>query len=301
MGAQSDLYQSVTDRIVAALEAGTVPWVKPWRNDRSGGALPHNAVTRRAYHGINVALLWMQEAAAGYATPQWLTFKQAADLGGNVRKGEKGTQIVFWRFRDVKDSQTGETRKIPMLRTYYVFNVAQCDDLELPTAKARPAIGPTEIDALVDRTGAVIAHGGDSACYSPSRDAINMPNRAAFKTLHDYHSTLLHELTHWTGHASRCARDLSGRFGNQAYAAEELIAEMGSAFLCAALNVPHEQLQHADYVANWLQVLRNDNRAIFTAAKAAQVAADFILQAVGLAESDEHGESDDDEQMQIAA
>lgn len=301
MGAQSDLYQSVTDRIVAALEAGTVPWVQPWRNDRSGGALPHNAVTRRAYHGINVALLWMQEAAAGYASPQWLTFKQAADLGGNVRKGEKGTQIVFWRFRDVKDSQTGEIRKIPMLRTYYVFNVAQCEDIELRAAKLRPAIGPTEIDALVERTGANITHGGDAACYIPGRDAINMPNRAAFKTLHGYHSTLLHELTHWTGHASRCARDLSGRFGNQAYAAAELIAEMGSAFLCAALNVPHESLQHADYVANWLQVLRNDNRAIFTAAKAAQVAADYILQACGLAESDEPGETDDDEQLQIAA
>ncbi len=298
MGTQSDLYQSVTDRIVAALEAGTVPWVQPWRNDRSGGALPHNAVTRRAYHGINVPLLMM----SGHASPQWLTFKQAADCGGHVRKGERGTQIVFWRFRQVRDSESGEVRMVPMLRSYYVFNVAQCDDIELPTRRnAREPIAPTQIDALVDRTGAAITHGGDVACYSPSRDTINMPNRAAFKTLHDYHSTLLHELTHWTGHASRCARDLSGRFGNQAYAAEELIAEMGSAFLCAALNVPHEQLQHADYVANWLQVLRNDNRAIFTAAKAAQVAADYILQACGLAESDEPGESDDDEQMQIAA
>lgn len=304
MGTQSDLYQSVTDRIVAALEAGTVPWVKPWRNDRSGGALPHNAVTRRAYHGINVALLWMQEAAAGYATPQWLTFKQAADLGGNVRKGEKGTQIVFWRFQDVKDSQTGEIRTVPMLRSYYVFNVAQCDDIELPTRRSvRAPIEPTAIDALIAKTGASITHGGDVACYSPSRDSINMPRREAFKDLQAYHATLLHELTHWTSHKDRCARELGKRFGTEAYAAEELIAEMGSAFLCSHLGVPLEGLQHADYLANWLQVLRHDKRAIFTASTAAQKACDYILQAVGLADApDDAGDDDDtDEQLQIAA
>jgi antirestriction protein ArdC len=299
MASQSDLYQSVTDRIIAALEAGTAPWVKPWRNDGSGGALPHNAVTRRGYHGINVALLWMEEHARGYSSPQWLTFKQAADAGGHVRKGEKGTQIVFWQFRALKDRETGEDRRVPMLKTYYVFNVAQCEDVELPSAKPRPVIGPTEIDALIAKTGADITHGGDRACYIPSRDAINMPNRAAFRSLEHYHGTLLHELTHWTAHAERCARDLSGRFGSQAYAAEELIAEMGSAFLCARLGVPHEQLQHADYLANWLQVLRDDNRAIFTAAKAAQTAADYVLQACGL---DAKPEADDDaEQLQEAA
>ncbi|MGE0289505.1 MAG: ArdC family protein [Bradyrhizobium sp.] len=263
MGSQADLYQSVTDRIIAALESGTAPWVRPWKNDRSGGNIPHNAVSRRGYHGINVALLWMQEAAMGYSSPSWLTFKQAADAGGNVRKGEKGTQIVFWQFRQVKDSATGDVRTVPMLRTYYVFNVAQCEDITLPSPrKAAAPIPPTDIDAIVAKTGATIRHGGDRAFYTTRDDSINMPNRAAFNSIADYHGTLLHELTHWTSHGSRCNRELGKRFGDEAYAAEELIAEMGSAFLCGALNVPHENLQHANYMASWLRVLKADNRAI---------------------------------------
>lgn len=302
MASQTELYQSVTDRIVAALEAGAAPWIKPWANDRSGGTMPHNAVSGRGYHGINVLLLWGAEQANGYTSPAWLTFKQAADCGGNVRKGEKGTQIVFWRFRQVTDSATGETRNVPMLRTFYVFNIAQCEDLELPKRRnVREPIGPTEIDALIALTGADISHGGDVACYMPSRDAISMPHRAAFKTIDGYHATLLHELTHWTGHKSRCARDLSGRFGNAAYAAEELIAEMGSAFLCATLGVRLEQLQHADYIATWIKVLKDDNRAIFTAAKAAQTAADYVLTACGMLAGDPADDDCTDSQLQIAA
>jgi antirestriction protein ArdC len=297
MASQTDLYQQITDKMIAALEAGAAPWIRPWKNDRSGGDMPHNAVSKRSYHGINVALLWMAEAANGYTSPQWLTFRQAEQLGGNVRKGEKGTQIIFWRFRGVKDSETGEIKQIPMMRTYYVFNVAQCEEIELRASKPRPVIGPTEIDERIARTGASINHGGDVACYIQSRDAIHMPNRSAFRSLDHYHGTLLHELTHWTGHASRCARDLSGRFGNQAYAAEELIAEMGSAFLCARFGVPLEGLQHADYLASWIKVLRNDNRAIFTAAKAAQVAADYVLDACGMGEQ---APSDDDTMAEAA-
>lgn len=295
MASQSDLYQSVTDRIIAALEAGTAPWVRPWKSDRSGGSMPHNAVTGRPYHGINVPLLWIAESAMGYASPQWLTHKQADERGGHVRKGEKGTQIVFWRFRQVRDSETGDVRVVPMLRTYYVFNVAQCEDIELPSRRnVRAPIGPTQIDAYIAATGATITHGGDRAFYRPSTDSITVPNREQFRTLHDYHGTLLHELTHWTSHADRCARQLGKRFGDQAYAAEELIAEMGSAFLCAHLGVPHESLQHADYIANWLQVLRNDNRAVFTAAKAAQAACDYILQACGAVEPEPADDDDTD-------
>jgi antirestriction protein ArdC len=282
---QTDIYQSVTDRIIQALESGTAPWVRPWKSDRTGGALPHNAVTGRSYHGINVALLWAEETAKAYPASAWLTFKQAQELGGTVRKGEKGTAIVFWKFRDVKDSESGEIRKIPMLRTYYVFNVAQCDDLKMPKRRGLGApIAETDIDAMLASSEADIRHGGDRACYIPSRDQILMPKREAFRTLHDYHGTLLHELTHWTSHETRCNRELGKRFGDRAYAAEELIAEIGSAFLCAALNVPHESLQHADYLAHWLEILREDNRAIFTASKQAQVACDFILAACGVGE-----------------
>ncbi|MGE0373522.1 MAG: ArdC family protein [Gammaproteobacteria bacterium] len=304
---QSDLYQSITDRIVASLEAGVAPWIKPWKNDRSGGSLPHNAITGRCYHGINTVLLRMQECAKGYGSPQWLTFKQAQERGGHVRQGEKGTEIIFWKFRKVTDSETREDRTIPMLRTYYVFNVAQCADLELPARRnVRAPIDATEIDGLVARTGAAITHGGDRACYRPSADVINMPHRAAFRDLDAYHGTLLHELTHWTGHPSRCARDLSGRFGQAAYAAEELIAEMGSAFLCASLSVPLEGLQHADYIGSWIKVLKDDNRAIFTAAKAAQVACDYVLQLMGLQEAPDLDDDDstapaENPQLPIAA
>ena len=288
MGAQSDLYQSITDRIIAELERGCAPWVKPWKDGHAGGALPHNAITGRPYHGINTILLW--GASALYGSQQWLTFKQAEERGGHVKRGEKGTQIVFWKFRTVRDSETQEERTIPMLRTYYVFNVAQCEDLELPRRRNADSLQPipaTEIDQRIAMTGAHITHGGDAACYVPSADAIHMPKREQFRSLDHYHATLLHELTHWTGAKSRCARDLSGRFGSQAYAAEELIAEIGSAFLCASFGVALDELQHPAYIANWLDVLRNDNRAIFTAAKLAQQAADLILQSCGMLEGDE--------------
>lgn len=310
---QDQLYQAITDRIVAALESGTAPWIKPWKADGTASAsLPHNACTRRAYHGINTLILWGAQHAMGYASAQWLTFKQATERSGHVRAGEKGTEIVFWKFlnRDVKDGAGNPVRgddgavlqrKVPMLRTYYVFNVAQCEGLELPAArKVRPEIDPTTIDALADTIGARIQWGGDRACYVPAFDQINMPRRAAFRTLDAYHGTLLHEITHWTGHESRCARSLVGRFGSEAYAAEELIAEMGSAFLCASLGVNLEGLQHADYIGSWIKVLKSDNRAIFTAAKAAQVACDWVLAAAGIGESDAD-QDDDSAELPIAA
>lgn len=306
MASQNELYQSITDRIIDALERGTAPWIKPWRADGSHGGMPHNAVSGRAYHGINVLLLAMQEQACGYASPHWLTFKQATERGGHVRAGEKGTQIVFWRFmtRDAKDAagnpvrgDDGKTvqRTVPMLKTFYVFNVAQCDDLELPVRKVREPIAPTAIDGLVAQTGATVKHGGDRAYYTAAGDYIGMPQREAFRDLGHYHGTLLHELTHWTSHAARCNRELGKRFGDEAYAAEELIAEMGSAFLCASLGVPLDGLQHPSYIASWLRVLRSDNRAIFTAAKAAQCAADYLLAAMGM------GEPADDEAIEPTA
>lgn len=268
-----DIYQEVTDRIVAALETGTVPWLRPWRDSKAGTALePHNAVTGRPYNGIN----WLVLSCLPYTSTGWLTYKQATALGGNVRKGERGTQIVYWNFQH-RDEATGKV--IPFAKAYTVFNLEQCENLDASKIQApQPATeGSTDVNAIARRVGAVVRHHGSKAFYSPSSDVVVMPDAAAFKSEHHYSSTLAHELTHWTGHTSRLARDFSGRFGNAAYAFEELVAEIGSAFTCARLGITLDGLQHADYVANWLKVLKDDKRAIFTAASKAKQACAFLL------------------------
>lgn len=267
----TDIYQDVTDRIIAALESGSIPWHKPWNS--KGGDFPHNAYTGRQYSGVNVLLLLCQQASKGYASNGWLTYKQAQLADGTVKKGEKGTHVVFWQFKRVDEE--GE-KVIPLCRSYVVFNTEQCEGLTLRDYGSQ-ALPATEIDSYLLAAGAVLKHGGNRACYSPSQDVITMPERGAFQNLNDYHATLLHEATHWTGHKSRLDRDLTGRFGTNAYAAEELIAEMGAAFLCARFGVPVQELQHAGYLQSWLSVLRADKRAIFTASSAAQKAADYIL------------------------
>jgi antirestriction protein ArdC len=270
-----DIYQEVTDRIVAALETGAAPWLRPWRDSKAGTALePHNAVTGRPYNGIN----WLVLSCLPYTSTGWLTYKQAGSLGGNVRKGEKGTQIVFWKF-DHKDEETGKV--IPFARAYTVFNLEQCENLDPAKVQApQPATeGQTDVNAIARRVGATVKHHGSKAFFSPSSDIVVMPTADAFKTTDHYASTLAHELTHWTGHKSRLDRDFSGRFGSEAYAFEELVAEIGSAFTCARLGIPLEGLQHADYLASWLKVLKNDKRAIFTAASKAKLASAYLLDA----------------------
>lgn len=266
-----DIYSEITNRIIAQLEQGTAPWVKPWKAGTSG--LPFNYLTKKAYRGINVPLLYM----SGFSNSAWLTYKQAAQLGGYVRKGEKGTPIVFFTMleRDSKESPGKKTR-FPMIRYYTVFNVSQCDGLNIPV--------PTVIDAPVSDDNAEaeamlshaqIHHGQDKAFYAPALDFIGLPDASAFKTKADYYATALHELTHWTGHATRCNREYGKKFGDDAYAREELVAEMGAAFLCAMTGV-EGKLQHAEYIASWLKILREDKRAVFTAASAAQKAADMF-------------------------
>lgn len=274
-----DLYKEVTDRIVAALEAGTVPFIKPWTTT---SGMPENAVTGRPYRGINVLLLSIAGQAAGYASDQWLTFKQALAAGVPVRKGEKATRIYFFKRLEVEE-KTGEaegaSKVIPMLREYYVFNVAQLEGT-LPNAKAiepRAFVGDATVDAYLAATGAKISHGGDRAYYSSGSDEIRLPAREAFTSATSYYAVALHELTHWTGHESRMARTFGKRFGDEAYAAEELVAEMGAAFVCAGLGLEYT-LQHAAYIASWIRVLKNDKRAIFTAASAAQKAVDYLTQ-----------------------
>lgn len=272
--AQVDIYQDVTDKIIAALETGTAPWLRPWRSGVGTGLVPHNAVTGRAYNGINFLVL----SCAPYASNGWLTYKQAQELGGNVRKGEKGTHIVFWSFPKIEDKETGKEKVIPFAKPYTVFNLDQCEGID--TAKLKtftPAImGETPINDIAARHNVRLNHGGDKAFFSPMSDSIGMPSADAFKSPDHYASTLAHELVHWTGHESRLARKFGNRFGNEDYAFEELIAEIGSAFVCAATGIALDGLQHADYVASWLKVLKGDKRAIFTASSQAKKAAEYL-------------------------
>lgn len=280
-----DVYQTITDKIIAALEAGTAPWVKPWA---SIGA-PRNAVTGREYSGINNILLSM----TNYSSNQWLTYKQATEAGGQVRKGEQGTAIILFKPLRIEDKNatpdTGTGKIIPLMRTFTVFNTQQIDGLPAKYTEERKLL----IDEFTDNATAeamlaqaTIHHGHSRACFIPSLDVIHMPNRSEFKSIPDYYSTGLHELTHWTGHSRRLHRDFNGRFGDQSYAFEELVAELGSSFLCATAGIDGK-LQHASYIASWLKVLRNDKKAIFTAAAAARKAAEFVIPTGSMADQDE--------------
>jgi len=289
MSPKRDPYQLVTDKIIAALERGVAPWVKPWHALAGGGTL-RNALSKRPYHGINVWLL----ASEGRADPRWLTFRQAKQLGGSVRRGEHGTQVVFWKMLRREEEIDGEksVKTFPMLRLYTLFNVEQCD-IDLGQAEDRAVLPEVERDAVLEdflrQTGANIRPGGTRAAFSPVLDYIMIPRPETFCDTGAYYATLLHELTHWTGHPSRLDRTFGRRFGDLAYAAEELVAEMGSAFLCQRFEVDGK-LQHPQYIGNWLKALRDDKRAVFTAASAARKACQLLYERSGypdLAEAEE--------------
>lgn len=285
MGSQSsvarDLYERITNTIVAELEKGTAPWLCPWKQGAFAG-MPKNGHTGKRYRGVNTMLLMCAAQQQGYRDARWLTFRQANMLGASVRKGERATHVIFYKTLDVqsKDAATGETtgKRIPMLRSYCVFNAEQCTGIETRQTEtpASPEIRYKQAQAFADRAGVEIRHGSDVACYSPSGDYVRMPNRSAFESEELYWGTVLHELVHATGHKSRLDRDLTGRFGSEAYAAEELVAEMGSAFLCGALDI-EGKLRHPEYLGAWLKILKGDKRAIFKASTLAQAAADFLL------------------------
>ncbi|MGJ0532076.1 ArdC family protein [Methylocystis sp.] len=270
------VYEAVTRSIIAELEQGAAPWVKPWKSGNRTGILPANAITGRCYSGINIPILWHAADVRGYTTNAWITFKQALEKGACVRKGEKGTQVVFTKRLSVKkDDDADEERQISMLRAFTVFNVAQVDGFDAPDAPAAPAPPAGAADAFATATGADIRHGGDRACFVPSLDFVALPYPEMFETEEQYQATKLHELVHWSGHKSRLNRDLNNRFGTKAYAAEELVAELGAAFLCAHLGL-QGQLRHAGYIESWLSLLKTDERAIFTAASKASQAADYL-------------------------
>lgn len=297
---RASLYDEVTCRIVAELEAGRIPWVQPWDAVAFAPGLPKNADTRRSYSGINILILWAEAARRGFPAQGWLTFRQALAAGGAVRKGEKGTTIFYAaRFtpHDANgqgggggggvadasggsDSGAGGEASIPFLKRFTVFNVAQCDGLPARCTTQDAPSPPRETiphaEALIAATGADIRIGGNEAYYSPSADYIALPPQQAFAAQIDYYRTALHELGHWTGHGSRLARDQTGSFASQTYGREELCAELASAFLCAALGIA-PMVRHADYIGAWLAIMRADTRAIFKAASLASKAADFLL------------------------
>jgi antirestriction protein ArdC len=281
------LHDAVTARIIAELEQGRFPWVQPWASS-SGGTplgLPQNASTGRTYSGINILLLWSAAIEQGRSSQRWLTFKQALALGGNVRKGEKGTTVVYAdtfvpKAEQAKASASGEdARRVGFLKRFTVFHVEQCEGLPA-NPDAAPLPGHTEIlpqvEAVITATGADVRIGGEMAFYSPSHDFIQVPPQQAYFEPINWYRTVLHELGHLSGHASRLNRDFSGRYGSEAYAREELVAELCSAFLCAELGVV-PTVRHADYLGAWLEILKGDNRAIFQAASMASKAADFVM------------------------
>jgi antirestriction protein ArdC len=284
----ADIYQRVTAQIVASLEQGVRPWLKPWNAEHAAGRITQplrgNGVP---YQGINVLMLWGAAVERGYAAPIWMTFKQALELGGCVRKGERGNLVVYASTfsRTETDGESGEEseRDIPFLKDYTVFNVEQIDGLPAHfTAPAEAVLDPVQRNAHAEQffsaTAATVRHGGNQAYYSVASDVVQMPFFETFKDAESYYATLAHELTHWTRHPSRLDRSFGRkRFGDEGYAMEELVAELGAAFLSADLGLtPEPREDHAAYIGHWLNILKNDKRAIFTAASHAQRAADFL-------------------------
>jgi antirestriction protein ArdC len=285
---KKSIYEEITEKIIDALEAGVAPWVRPWETAQYGQY--RNAVTDRPYRGINVMLLNLATMTKGFVDPRWLTFRNAEMLGGHVRKGEKGVGIVFWKFIDTenknKDSiEDGDDDQkiIPLARLYTVFNIEQCDGIELSSLKKSVCAGHKineEAEKILSLPN--LKHGGDKAYYSQSRDLIVMPVREAFENLDFYFSTFYHEILHWSGHPDRLNREFGARFGDHCYAFEELVAEIGAALLGAGTGIPFENMHHPEYINFWLQILQKNNRAIFTAAAKAQVAADYVLEKAAL-------------------
>jgi antirestriction protein ArdC len=288
----TDLYTTVTNRIITALEHGTPPWICPWRKDTS--SVPRNLVSGKPYRGVNFITLSIEAMAATYSDSRWLTFRQANQLGAHIRKGEHGVQIVFYKLHERGDHASGSTdsdpanchdtkRVIPLLKSYTVFNASQVEGLpeRCQLLLTPPLWQPLDAaEMLLSASGAVIQHGGNRAFYRPADDTIQLPPKEAFSMPSAYYGTALHELCHWTGHSSRLNRVLSSRHQIEAYAYEELVAEIGAAFLCAHSGL-EARLEHASYVDHWLDALRRDKRLIFVAAGAAQKAADFVLQMAG--------------------
>jgi len=285
---RANLYVEITERIIAELEAGRLPWVQPWGASDAAAplGLPRNVTSGRTYSGINVLILWGAVFAGGFSGQGWLTYRQAQALGGIVRRGERGTTVVY-ADRFIPDRERRRAREtgddaqpIPFLKRFTVFNTDQCEGLPEDIASAPPPIVAGLIlpraEALIRASGVDVRIGGARAFYHLQHDYVQVPPPQAFFEPVNWHRTALHELGHSTGHPSRLGRDLSGAFGSRKYAFEELVAEIASAYLCAALGIV-PTVRHADYIGSWLDVLRADDHAIVRAASAASKAADYLL------------------------
>ena len=298
---RGDFYKEVTNKIIAALENNTRPWVQPW----DGGILPipmrHN---NRLYQGINTLILWQAASEGGYNSPYWMTFKQAKLLGGNIKKGEKAATIFYASSctlgnneeEDKQKERSGQNLALnqeqksiykKFMKSYKVFNANQIDGLQEKYYKVLSTENNTKeleklprLEEFVKNTKANIKHGGIRAYYRESSNHIQMPEMKLFKNSNAYYSTLCHELTHWSGSKERLNRNLGGkRFGDNGYAMEELVAELGAVFLCSLLGInPDAREDHAPYIASWLKVLKSDKRAIFNAASLAQSASNYLLE-----------------------
>ena len=285
-----DVYERVTSQIVNAIEQGTGNWRMPWHTSGKFAFSPINAITHKPYRGVNVLALWAVAQSRGYERGEWATYPQWQERGAQVRKGEKSASVAFWKFADGRtETQDGEQDTVSarshlvFCRLYNVFNASQVDGYTpKPDADAPIEERIESADAFFARVSARVAHQGNRAFYSPSDDTITLPPFAAFFTQVDYYSTRAHETGHWTAKAGRCNRELGKRFGDSAYAVEELIAELTAAFTMAHLGLSSEpRPDHAQYIASWLKLLKADKRAIFTAASKAQQAADYIIRESG--------------------
>jgi len=286
---RSDIHADITNQIVAAIEGGSEGFELPWHRSGNALKLPRNAVTGKRYNGVNILSLWMASRAGGFTSPFWATYRQWQSIGAQVQRGEQSAPIVFYKQVEIEagksDTEDGPETRL-MARASRVFNAGQVEGFQADVSEQHNADLTerlSEVDTFIAETSADIRHGGERAYYVPSADYIRMPERerfvnsAASSATEGYYAVLLHELTHWTGHSSRLDRQLQGRFGDDAYAMEELVAELGAAFLCGELGISSEpRTDHAAYLASWLKVLKSDARAVITAASKASEAAGYL-------------------------
>lgn len=274
MADNNSIYEKITDQIIAKLESGTIPWQKPW----AGGGRPKNIVSKKQYRGINVFLL----GCSRFNSPYWMTYKQAQEKGGQVRKGEKGQTVIFWKFLEKKEDGDEKSKSIPMLKTYTVFNLEQIDGITAQDENIKPLdFHPIrECEKIVHsyKEKPEIKHNEPRAYYQPSGDFVNMPKAELFKTEEEYYSTLFHELAHSTGHESRLDRNIgNSHFGSKDYSKEELVAEMSAAMLCGLAGIENTTIDNsAAYIASWLKVLKSDKKILVQAGGQAQKACDMI-------------------------
>lgn len=275
------LYEHITNKLIKEIESGTLPWLKPWQGGSvpSGTLqhLPFNGATGNNYNGINILLL----SICNFQSNAWYTLNQAKKLGGKLKKGAESQQAVYWQIVEKEDKE-GNVEKLFFLKYWKVFNFEQFENLPKPKAKPCQELKHNSLHGIASNMNVKLTHGGNVASYSPLHDVVTMPLQSDFKAEKYYNGTLLHELSHATGHKSRCNRDMESRFGNNAYAMEELIAELSSAFTAAHLGIEPTLQHNASYLKSWLDVLKSDKRAIITASSKAQKASEFILEKAGM-------------------